>query len=182
MNAKSNKKAFMNSLRIAKEKIIHFLIGRLAEYGEELLADADFRREYESFTGNTLTSLAFGVYENGSLIDAVFISGKEAPVHAKIEKGQVLYLENPYEGEARARYGYVDIADEWGDETSLKTLKEVCPKRGNGIVVTTGTEYSTFLETVWGLNVLSDTLLYAENNALKDMRNWIKNDIPIDKL
>ena len=182
MSTKSNKKAFINGLRIAKEKIHHFLIGRLAEYGEVLLADAAFQKGYKSFTGNTLTSLAFGVYKNTVLTDAVFISGKDAPVHAKIENGKRLYLKNPYEGEPRVRYGYVDIADEWGDETSLRTLKNVCPKGGNGIVVTTGTEYSTFLENVWDMNVLSDTFLYAENDALRDMKRWIKNDVPIDKL
>lgn len=182
MNAKSNKKAFMNGLKVAKEKIHFFLIGRLAEYGEALLVDADFRRGYESFTGNTLTSLAFGVYENTVLTDVVFISGYSAPVHAKIEKGQVLYLDDPHEGEPRTRWGYVDILDDWGDETSLRTLKAVCPKGGNGIVVTTGTEYSTFLERTWDMNVLSDTFLMAQNEALSDMKQWIKSDIPIDKL
>lgn len=172
----------MKGLKIAKEKIHRFLIGRLAKYGEVLLTDADFRRGYESFTGNTLTSLAFGIYENTVLTDVVFISGYSAPVHAKIEEGQVLYLEYPHEGGARARYGYVDIVDDWGDETSLKTLKAVCPKGGNGIVVTTGTEYSTFLEGVWDMNVLSGTYLMAENDALSYMKRWIKRDIPIDKL
>ena len=182
MKANQNKKTFKRGLEIAKAKIHRVLIGRLAEYGEVLLEDAAFQKEYQSFTGNTLTSLAFGVYENTVLTDIIFISGYKAPVHAKIEKGELVYLEDPYEGEARARRGYVDIADAWGDNTSIRTLQSVCPKGGNGIVVTTGTEYSVFLERVWNMNVLSDTALRAEKEALMDMRRWIDTNTPIDRL
>lgn len=182
MKAKSNKKTFNAGLMVAKQKILFVLIRRLAEYGEILLDNAAFQREYQSFTGNTLTSLAFGVYENGTLTDVVYISGVEKPVHAKIQQGATLYLRNPYEGAARARRGYVEIVDRWGVDTSIKTLQGVSPKGGNGIVITTGTEYSTFLEKTYGLNVLSETFLEAENNALMDMRQWLNLDKPIDQL
>lgn len=182
MKAKENEKAFLKGLQIAKEKIHLALMRRLAEYGEILLDDALFRKEYQSFTGNTVTSLAYGVYENGSLTDVVFISGMQPPVHAKISKGRVLYLKNPYEGGPRAVKGQVAITDKYGAETSLKTLRSVTPKGGNGIVVTTGTEYSSFLETVYGTNVLSETALEAENSALKDMRRWLNINTPIDRL
>lgn len=182
MQADLNKKAFMAGMAIAKEKIIRFLLGRLAEYGAELLEDARFSAEYTSFTGNTLTSLAYGLYENGKLTDVVFISGVKPPVHAKVEKGQTLYLNFPHEGDARAVTGQVDIVDQWGTETSIKMLNDVCPKRGNGIIVTTGTEYSTFLENVKDLNVLSDTFLKARNEGLQDMRSWIDPNIPINRL
>ena len=182
MKAKLNEKTFMNGLQKAKQKIYFVFIRRIAEYGEILLDDAVFKKEYESFTGNTVTSLAYGVYEDGNLTDVVFISGLEPPVHAKIQNGKVLYLRDPYEGSPRARKGYVEISDKWGDETSIKTLQSVAPKGGNGIVVTTGTEYSTFLENVAGLNVLSETFLEAENSALQNMKSWINPNVPIDRL
>lgn len=172
----------MRGLQIAKERIHFAVLRRLAEYGEELLEDAKFRGEYQSFTGNTLTSLAFGLYENTVLTDVVFISGVNPPVHAKVREGSYTYLAAPYEGLPRVVSGKVPISDAWGDETSMRTLQGLCPKGGNGIVITTGTEYSTFLEREYDLNVLSDTALYAENNAIMDMRVWIKKDTPIDEL
>ena len=182
MSVNANKQAWLRGLQIAKQKIHFVLLRHLAEYGQELLDDAMFNREYTSFTGNTLTSLAFGIYENNALTDIVFVRTGKAPICAKIEKDKVVYLDDPYEGEARAVRGQVDIVDEYGDETSIRTLQSVCPKGGNGIVVTTGTEYSTYIENVRGLNVLSDTALEAENRALSEMRKWIKINTPIDKL
>lgn len=182
MNVKGNSKTIKAGLKIAKEKIHFVLIGRLAEYGQELLEDARFKAEYQSFTGNTITSLAFGVYERGSLTDVVFISGLKPPVHAKVKQNQTLWLSHPYEGEGRAVSGKVSIVDAWGDETSLNTLKGLCPKGGNGIIVTTGTEYSVFLERAYDYNVLSGTALYAKNNALSDMKQWINVNTPIDNL
>lgn len=182
MNTKSNKKAWMKGLQIAKEKMHFVVLRRLAEYGEILLDDAKFKAEYRSFTGNTITSLAFGLYENTLLQDVVFISGLKAPVHIKVQKGEFVYLTDPYEGEARGVRGKVDIYDDTGEETSIRTLQGLCPKGGNGIIITTGTEYSTFLENFYNLNVLSDTFLEAKNNALMDMKQWFNVNTPIDKL
>lgn len=182
MSTKNNKKAFMAGLKVAKEKIHLVLLRRLAEYGQELLESAQFRAQYTSFTGNTLTSLAFGLYENNVLTDIVFISGLKPPIRVKVPEGKWVYLSEPYEGTARSIYGSVSIYDDWGDETSIRTLKGLCPKGGNGIIVTTGTEYSTFLENVQGLNVLSDTYLEARNNALSEMNNWIDANTPIERL
>lgn len=182
MRASQNEKTFMDGLLKAKQKIQTVFIRRIAEYGEILLDDAIFRKEYESFTGNTITSLAYGVYENGNLTDVVFVSGLQPPVHAKIKEGRVLYLKDPYEGLPRARKGYVAITDQYGADTSLKTLQSVRPHGGNGIVVTTGTEYSSFLEGVFGMNVLSETALEAENSALRDMKQWLNVNTPIDRL
>lgn len=182
MSVKDNKRAFLAGLATAKEKILLALLRKIAKYGDELLQDARFTGEYTSFTGNTLTSLAFGVYEDDRLTDIVFVSGVGEPIHAKVQNGQTLWLYFPYEGEPRAVKGRVDITDDWGYQTSERVLKELRPKGGNGIVITTGTEYSTFLEQVKDLNVLSDTFLKAQNESLYEMRNWIKPNMPIDRL
>lgn len=182
MNTKSNKKAWIKGLQIAKEKIHSAVLKQLVKYGKLLLNDAQAKAEYQSFTGNTLTSLAFGLYENNSLQDVVFISGLKAPVHIKVQKGEYVYLEDPYEGEARGVIGKVDIYDDTGEETSIRTLQGLCPKGGNGIIITTGTEYSTFLENFYNLNVLSDTFLEAKSNALRDMKQWFNVNTPIDRL
>lgn len=172
-----NRDAFKNALQIALAKVERFTIQRLATFGEMLLDDAKgAKRGWNSFTGNTITSLAFGVYENGSLTDIVFVSGVKPPVHAKIQNGETLYLENPYEGESRAVTGRVDIYDAWGDETSVQTLSTLRPKNGNGIIITTGTEYSEFLERKRDFNVLSDTQMYARVFAL----SWMKSNLNPD--
>lgn len=183
MNRKSNEQIFKEAYAIAIAKVERFAFRRLAEFGEVLLKHArDGKKGWNSFTGNTITSLAFGVYNNGSLTDVVFVSGVKPPVHAKIQNGETLYLDDPYEGEPRSVKGRVEVYDEWGTETSVKTLKSLTPKNGNGIVVTTGTEYSEFLEKKADCNVLSDTEMYARMFGLSWMQSKLKNNISIDKL
>lgn len=183
MKKVNNKETIKNAFFIAKEKMHHYALRRLAEFGEELLADArDRKAGWQSFTGNTITSLAFGLYENNRLTDVIFVSGVRPPVHRKIEEGDNLYLEEPYEGEDRAVKGEVLIYDDWGDETSIRTLEMVRPKGGNGIVITTGTEYSTFLEKRKDANVLSNTEMYARMWGLSWMKSGLDKNTPIDKL
>lgn len=182
MKANLNKSIFLQGMRTAKDKIYRVLMARLAKYGEYLLEDAQFRAEYTSFTGNTLTSLAFGVYENSQLTDVVFINGLQPAVHAKVQKGQTVYLSNPYDGAPRSVTGKVDVTDDYGIDTSVRVLEGLMPKGGNGIVVTTGTEYSDYLESVYNLNVLSDTYLEASNIAWNRINSTIDPNTPIDKL
>jgi hypothetical protein len=76
----------------------------------------------------------------------------------KIRYGELVFLQNPYEGDARAVRGAVDVANEFGQDTSVRFLLEhKCPKDGWGLVMTTGTEYSEFLETIYGYDVLTAT-------------------------
>ena len=64
--------------------------------------------------------------------------------------------------------GQVNVTSETGLEFSEKFLQTVFPKGGTGIVMTTGTEYSTFLEKVRNLDVLTN----AFNNAREGALNW----------
>lgn len=183
MKHKSNEQTFREAYNIALIKIEKFFMRRLADFGKILLNDArDGKKGWNSFTGNTITSLAFGLYEHNSLTDIVFVSGVKPPVHAKIRNGETVYLEDPYEGEARSVTGKVDIYNDWGNETSVRTLQELRPKGDSGIIVTTGTEYSEFLEKKGDFNVLSDTELYARMNALQWMRSKINKNVAIDSL
>jgi hypothetical protein len=92
----------------------------------------------------------------------------QAPVHAKIQKGERVYLDNPYEGRPRAVTGKVDIRyDLSGMDTAFAILQGIgSPSKGISILMTTGTEYSTYLESVHNLNVLSDT---AEGGNVKSL-------------
>ena len=164
----NNKAALDKGFKKAKEIIFGHLYDQSIELCDRLVLDALQKRRFKSFTGNTITSFACGIYVDGALSYMV-ASGEnmEAPVHAKIQKGETVWLGNPYEGKPRRVTGKVDIAyDVSGMDTSVRILQGFSPSnKGLSIVMTTGTEYSTYLEDVYKLNVLSDTA--REGNVKK---------------
>lgn len=155
-----NKTALNNGFKKAKQIIYGHLFAQCVKLCNELVNDAVNKREFQSFTGNTITSFACGIYEDGKLKHLV-ASGEnmQAPVHAKVQKGELVYLTNPYEGVPRGTIGKVDIVYNMsGMETSYRILEGIpVQNKGLSIVMTTGTEYSTYLESAYHLNVLSDT-------------------------
>ena len=155
-----NKAALNSGFKKAKQIIFSHIYNQAILLCENLIKDALSKREFQSFTGNTITSFACGIYIDGDL-NYMVASGENmsSPVHAKIQRGQTVYLKNPYEGSPRRVTGKVDIKyDEYGMETSFKILQSMKPdNRGISIIMTTGTEYSTYLESVYNLNVLTDT-------------------------
>ena len=93
--------------------------------------------------------------------------------HSILAKDETVYLNNPVEGEARSVKGTVDITTDYGEELSREVLAQQSPKGGTGMVVTTGTEYSQYLERVHGLDVLTDTYSEVANNARNDLQRII---------
>ena len=164
----NNKAALDKGFKKAKELIFGHLYDQCIRLCDALVRDALNGREFQSFTGNTITSFACGIYVDGTL-RYMIASGENmaAPVHAKIQNGQTVYLNNPYEGSPRSATGKVDIVyDLTGTETSFRILQGFSPSnKGLSIVMTTGTEYSTYLESVYHLNVLSNTA--KEGNVKK---------------
>lgn len=156
----NNKAALDKGFKKANQIIFGHLYDQCIKLCDALVRDALSQREFQSFTGNTITSFACGIYVDGSL-NYMVASGENmaAPVHAKIQNGQTVFLSNPYEGQPRSATGKVDIAyDMTGMETSFRVLQGMKPSsKGLSIVMTTGTEYSTYLESVYHLNVLSET-------------------------
>ena len=70
------------------------------------------------------------------------------PVRIKIRKGERVYLSNPYEGKDRTVVGKVDVSGEFGADSAADFLSSCRPfiTKGFSIVMTTGTEYSEYLE------------------------------------
>lgn len=165
----NNRAALDKGFKKAKQIIFGHLYDQCIRLCDSLVRDALTKREFLSFTGNTITSFACGIYVDGS-INYMVASGEnmQAPVHAKVQNGQTVFLKNPYEGGPRSTTGKVDIVyDLTGMKTSYRILQGLSPKtRGLSIVMTTGTEYSTYLESVHHLNVLSDT---AKGNNVKNL-------------
>lgn len=165
----NNKAALDSGFKKAKEIIFGHLYNQSIKLCDALVRDALNKREFVSFTGNTITSFACGIYVDGDL-NYMVASGENmaAPVHAKVQKGEYVYLSNPYEGEPRGVTGKVDIRyNASGMDTAFGILQGIgSPPKGISIVMTTGTEYSTYLEIVHDFNVLSDT---AEKGNVKSL-------------
>ena len=106
-----------------------------------------------NLTGNTITSISAGLYEQGmpqpELISAREVSTLGAPIRRKLRKGETFVGED-YDG--RERSGFIaDIETDGGsgEDTAFHILESYKLPAGCmfGIVVTTGTEYSEYLTT-----------------------------------
>ena len=158
-----NKKVLDEGFAKGLRQIEQVIMTSLHWAAVELVHSALVNRGYTGFTGNTETSYMCGIYLNGSLREVVDMSSElPSPVRRKIRNGQYVYLDRPYEGTSRGRHGYVDVNSEYGSETSLRFLGSYkAPRRGVALVMTTGTEYSEFLEEMFNLDVLTRTFLDA---------------------
>lgn len=168
-NAKTLENGFAKGLRMIED----VLFNSLANAADALLLRVATNRQFIGFTGNTQTSYAVGVYVNGKLEHvSVQRNWNMPPVRAKVRKGKVVFLGNPYEGKPRAVTGAVDIVDDFGLSLSLKQLEEYkAPKKGLALMMTTGTEYSVYIEQAMSLDVLTNTFKDA---ARIINQNWKK--------
>lgn len=179
MKATSNRQAFIDGKKVIDNLMRQRIITALYQLGYMLIRDAEFQAGYRNLTGNTVTSLAFGLYVDGVLSDVVTLD-KESPMRTKLTKGDVLTNFVDYDGRLRKRfYAEADTDGGYGYDTSLTFLKGYrIPKKWKyAIVVTTGTEYSEYLQSVLNLNVLQDTEIKAETSGYKMFINSFK---PID--
>lgn len=165
-------------LEEAKKKINSvidtYLLYRITGIGIKLLRDGVISAQYHNVTGNTLTSLAVGIYYKGGLsriITAVVTQGLKNPTRPKLSRGDgvgVIMVQSYESGKfiPIKKYNLIDTDGKYGLTTSVDFLKAYkAPSDGVGLVMCTGTEYSNYLESKKGLNVLSDTFDYAESIA-----------------
>lgn len=170
-NAKTLENGFAKALEIIQDTIYNSLM----DAAERILVRVASNRQFVGFTGNTQTSYMAGVYQNGSLAGIVHQKNWTEPaIRMKVRKGRVVFLTNPYEGHPRAVKGMVDVGENYGVETSMKFLQGYkAPSKGLSLVVTTGTEYSVYIEQSMNLDVLTNTYM----NAAEILnRSWRKID------
>lgn len=130
----------------------------LIAFGKKLVSvTLPSQKEYGNLTGNTVTSYAFGIYYDGRLV--YFGTNKmKDPVSSKLKKGEG-FTGFSYDGDYRTFIATVDTDGGYGKDTSLRFLQGYKPNtRSFAFVVTTGTEYSAYLENVRKVNVLSDSM------------------------
>lgn len=157
----------------ARNVISGHVYDMLVKVCDGLLEDAERAKEFRGFTGNTQTSYSCGLYVDGIL--TYYVSQDmwtKEPVRKKIPKGVTVYLKHPYEGSPRSVTGRVDVDGLYGKYSSFQFLKSFkdAPKNGFAIVMTTGTEYSVYIETVHRLNVLTDTWQNSRSILLNNMK------------
>ena len=187
----TNEEVLTKGLRKARAAIIMYIVNQLVPLCKELLAKAVERRDFIGFSGNTQTSYMCLIYVDASVAAMVteggvrmFQSAKtfvrqskftKPPLRVRIKNkdGSMSeatkvphesrgYLENPYEGKKRSVYGMVDVNQKTGEETSKEILNEYVIKKDHiAIVMTTGTEYSEYLEELHHVDVLSGTYVAA---------------------
>jgi len=168
-----NGKIFDEGIRKAREVVWDHLYNILRGNVITLLHKVAVNREFQGFTGNTQTSYMGGIYVNGALVEIVNEKDfTEAPRMRKIPAGKSVYLRNPYEGKPRYMRAKIPTSREYGSETSERFLRAYKPKykKGLAICICTGTEYSDYIETVRGLDVLTHTWEQAAKVLLSSMR------------
>ena len=177
-----NGKIFDEGIRKAREVIWDHLYNILRGNIITLLHKAAVNRKFRGFTGNTQTSYMGGIYVNGRLVDLVHERDfTESPRIRKVPAGKSVYLRNPYEGKPRFMRAKVQTSREYGSETSERFLRAYTPryKKGIAICICTGTEYSDYLETVRGLDVLTQTWEQASKVLLSSLRPIPANTVII---
>ena len=170
-NQKVLENGFAEAFRMFEDTVVNSLIASM----QQMFAELPQKIGYSGFTGQTMTSYMGGIYLNGRLR---YIVTEKAwtrhPVRGKMPKDATWFLANPYEGENKIRHGYVDITNPSGRALSLDFLQSYhAPSNRICAIVTTGTEYSTFLEEYFHKDVLTRTWLDAPK--ILDM-NWKKID------
>lgn len=168
----SNKKAIQEGMTkfysIFYERAYNAFIGM----GDDILHNAEISAEYNNLTGNTLTSLAFGLYKNHNLVDVTLIDGVKPAIRRKLTKGQ-WFRGISYDGNFRVFQGSVETDEGWGTSTSVQFLRSYKPRLPFSIVFCTGTEYSEWLEEN-DINVLTNTAQYVMARGLGMFRNGFK--------
>ena len=148
----------------------HITMNILQDYAQELLMNSVADAQYNNLTGNTVTSYTVGLYQGNILTSTINVVqlGLDPPTFKKArvgdgyfmnyDTGEIVHYVQPYNNGDE----FAETDDDYGYITALKFLQSYKPNmKGIFLVVTTGTEYSEFLERVRGLNVLTDTYLYA---------------------
>ena len=156
-----NEKLFDAGMDRAKKIIYNHLTDFLMNICEETVNYAmSHHSGFRNFTGNTHTGYACGVYVEGKLVGIVSSADKaKPPVRVKVTAGETAFLDPDYDGAARKFTGKIETDRGFGQHYAAKFLNAHKPPSDKGIAfaMTTGTEYSEYLEIVYHADVLTGT-------------------------
>jgi len=162
---RDNREAILEGMKRFNAIVEQRYTAALYRLGLVFIEHAINNAEYANLTGNTITSIAFGIFKNHALTDVIFVNQKEA-IRTKLIRGEVVSNFIDYDGNERKRfYAKIDTDGFYGKDTTMAFLYKFSSRYANSIVVTTGTEYSEFLDQELDLNVLTDTRDYVKADA-----------------
>jgi len=177
-NAKTLENGFAKMRRMIEDTLYNSLfnaaVALLKEVGQR---HGLHSQGWQGFTGNTQLSYMCGIYMNGRLAGIVNQQNwHKPPIRSKISGPT--FLKRPYEGEARGlprpHWDVIPTDEDYGVNTSANFLRGYkTPKNSVCLVMTTGTEYSLYIEQVQHLDVLTESFMKAP--AIIE-RNWKKID------
>lgn len=165
-------KQFDNAVNNFLKDEYYFIVPQLVQFGIKMVNDIiPDQADYRNLTGNTLTSYAFGVYWQGKLDIMGFGKRFKPPIRNKLVKGETVYDFVDYDGVLRKWFtAKIDTDAGFGKNSSVKFLKDYVCRQQYGIVFTTGTEYSEYLEEVMKLNVLTQSYQTAKSSFIKSFK------------
>lgn len=171
----TNEEALTKGLKKAREMALEHIRKSLEDSCDELVnhAVANYKSPIGPFTGNTITSYAIGLYLDGNFSYYYSNDGIKPPVRVKLRKGERVLLAPDWAGKTREFTGSTDTDDGYGERFSYNFLNTYKSKtKGIELVMCSGTEYSTYIETVMKGNVLTSTFKNAQSmlNNFKPMK------------
>lgn len=174
-----NTKALNNGFKTFKKLMDAQMMDILTNASYRLLVDAEFSKEFQNLTGNTITSYMIGIFKKGKLARTVAlknVDGLPNPTRRKLsyKKDGVVVVEEYMTGKDRfvKLNNLVETDKMYGYTTAKRFLTSYKPEvyKGYGIVMCTGTEYSGYLEDVIGLNVLTETFQITPRVLAQSLR------------
>jgi len=170
----TNEQSLNKGLKKARELALEHIKNCLQDVCDDLVNHAvtNYSSPRGAFTGNTITSYAIGLFLDGEFDYYYANDGIKPPVRVKLRKGERATLSPAWDGTTRSFTGTVDTGGGYGLDYSYKFLQSFKPKtKGIVLVMCSGTEYSTYIETKMNGNVLTDTFRKASGmlNNFKPM-------------
>lgn len=163
-------KVLEEGFKKAQQAIYRAVYAAMKECAIRFVEEAVSDYDGGNLTGNTITSISAGLYEQG-MPQPIVISardlGLKSPIAKKLHKG-VYFEGEDYDGNMRKGFKAVKDTDGgYGEGTSSHILQSYKLPAGCtfGIVVTTGTEYSEYLTKELDYDLLISTFKKAPRIA-----------------
>lgn len=147
MSNDRNAQTIEQGLTKARQAIMKELANQLDSFGGDIAYSVFEKKPYMGFTGNSQTSYTSQVWIDGVPF-AEYCTGdfQRYPIHEKIELGEELFLEDPYEGDPRTVRGKADIEHSYSSQT-IDAIRMQRQKVSKGVAMrmSVGVEYNDFI-------------------------------------
>lgn len=168
---KSISEQFSTCIGNIEKEVSRVILLNMERFGDDMVSRVlPEQAEFRNLTGNTITSYSYGIYLNGVLQLMNYFDGKPA-VRRKLKKGEIVRDFVDYDGNYRSYFQTtVDTDGDYGVNSASLFLQTYKPTGKYSIIFTTGTEYSSYLENVRDLNVLSEGFEYSRSAFISSFK------------